>query len=199
MVEKNACFILGLVVAGLMMVSLFGIAWLVILADELGVSNWIGAETVQAYFTSRAAWQDTVGNEITGYATALFFAASCVPVGLDRISRIIIRYGPSGKKDFFRRINGLQRKYLMPFHTIMSTLALGLGILHLALSTCVVNPLPELGLLLSGILVATGFLFKWRAIPTTIRKALYMLHASPVVSGILLFVLFTGHVVMDMD
>ena len=81
----------------------------------------------------------------------------------------------------------------------MSVLALGLGIVHLTLSSCVANPLPQLGLILSGVLVASGLLFKWKAVPNTVRKALYQFHASLIVSGILVVVLITGHAVMDFD
>jgi hypothetical protein len=117
------------------------------------------------------------------------------------ISRTVIRYAPFGErvKGFIRRINNVQRKYLMPLHAYLSILALGLGILHLYLSTCAANPFPELGLILSGILVATGLLFKWKAAPTILRKALYQFHASLIVSGVLLAMLFTGHAVMDSD
>ena len=87
----------------------------------------------------------------------------------------------------------------MPFHTYLSILALGFGILHLTLSSCVANVLPEMGLILSGILVAAGLLFKWKAIPTKIRKTLYQFHASLIVSGVLLVILYTGHAVMDLD
>ncbi len=146
-------------------------------------------------------WQNSSGNEFTGEATALFFAVSIVPVGIDLISRAIIRHVPLGDKvkGYIRGFNNMQRKRLMPFHTYLSILALGMGILHLTLSSCVSNPFPELGLILSGILVVTGLLFKWKAVPSKIRKSLYQFHASLIVSGILLVILYTGHAVMDMD
>ena len=87
----------------------------------------------------------------------------------------------------------------MRFHTYLSILALGLGILHLNLSYCAANPFPELGLILSGILVATGLFFKWKAVPAALRKVLYQFHASLIVSGVLLVILYTGHAVMDSD
>ena len=102
-------------------------------------------------------------------------------------------------KRFIRRANIIQRHYLMPLHTYLSILALGLGILHLTLSSCIANLLPELGLILMGVLVITGLLFKWKAVSKTFRKALYQFHASLIVSGVLLVILYTGHAVMDLD
>jgi hypothetical protein len=42
-------------------------------------------------------------------------------------------------------------------------------------------------------------LFKWNAVPNTVRKALYQFHACLIVSGVLLAILFAGHAVMDVD
>jgi uncharacterized membrane protein YidH (DUF202 family) len=113
----------------------------------------------------------------------------------------VIRYMPFGEKvkGFIRRINNIQRKYLMPLHTWLSIMALGLGILHLTLSSCVGNPFPELGLILTGVLVTTGLLFKWKAVPSAIRKTLYQFHSSLIVLGVLLVILYTGHAVMGLD
>jgi uncharacterized membrane protein YidH (DUF202 family) len=199
--NKTSWSILGLAFIGLMIVSLAGIALLAVLVDELAEIGWAVPNFMQAYFAYRETWQGSTGNEFTGEVTALLFGASCIPVGVDLISRTIIRCAFFGNrvKGFIRRINSAQRKYLMPFHTCLSILALGLGILHLSLSHCAANPFPELGLILSGILVATGLIFKWKAVQTTFRKALYQFHTSLIVSGVLLVVLVTGHAVMDLD
>jgi hypothetical protein len=188
-------------ILGLVCVSLAGIALLAVLVDELAEIGWAFPNFLQAYFTYRETWQDSTGNEFTGEATALLFGASSIPVGVDLISRTVIRYMPVGErvKGFIRRTNNVQRKYLMSLHTYLSILALGLGILHLGLSSCISNPFPELGLILSGSLVASGLLFKWKIGPTRIRKALYQFHVSLIVSGVLLVILFIGHAVMDMD
>lgn len=199
--NRTSWSILGLAFIGLVIVSLAGIALLAVLVDELAEIGWAVPNFMQAYFAYRETWQGSTGNEFTGEATALLFGASSVPVGIDLISRTAIRHVPCGNrvKGFIRRINSAQRKYLMPFHTYLSIFALGLGMLHLSLSDCAANPFPELGLVLSGMLVATGLLFKWRAVPTTFRKALYKFHASLIVSGVLLAILYTGHAVMDVD
>jgi hypothetical protein len=199
--NKTPGTVLGLAFIGLMIISLAGFALLAVFVDELAESGLAVPNFMQAYFSYREAWQDSTGNEFTGEATAWLFGASSVPVVVDLISRTAIRYVPIGEtaKGFIRRINAIQRKYLMPLHTWLSVLALGLGILHLTLSSCLTNPLPELGLFLCGLLVATGLLSKWKAIPAILRKALYQFHASLIVTGALLLILFTGHAIMDLD
>jgi hypothetical protein len=185
----------------MMIVSLAGMASLAVLVDEPAEVVWADPNFTQAYFSYRETWQDSTGNDFTGVATALLFGAAMFPVVVDLISRAIIRHVPVEErvKGFIRRINSIQRKYLMPLHTYLSIIALGLGILHLILSSCAANPLPELGLILSGILVVTGLLFKWKAVPSKFRKYLYKFHTSLIVSGVLLAILFAGHAVMDSD
>jgi hypothetical protein len=185
--NKNSLSILGSALIGVMIISLAGIALLIVIVNELAESGRAVPGVMQTYFSYREAWQDNTGDEFTGETTAWLFGASSIPVGVDLISRTVIRYVPFGErvKGFIRRINNAQRKYLMPFHTYLSILALGLGILHLTLSTCLTNPFPEMGLILSGILVATGLLFKWKAVPTTFCKALYKFHTSLIVTGVL--------------
>lgn len=196
--NKATPSILGLAFIGVMIISLAGIAILVVLVDELSESGWAVPNFIQTYFSFREALQNNTGNEITGEATAWLFGTASVPVGIDLIARTIVRYAPFGESilGFIRSVN---RKYLMPLHTYLSILALGLGILHFTLSSCVANPFPELGLILTSILVTTGLLFKWKIVPSAFRKVLYQFHASLIVSGILLVVLFTGHAVMGLD
>ncbi len=166
------------------------------LAGELDEANFAPATLVE-----HEARPAQTGDEFTGEVTAWLFGVSSVPVGVDLISKTATRYLPLGERvnTFVRRLNTTQRKYLMPFHTYLSILALGLGLLHLSLSTCAANPLPELSLILCGVLVLTGLLFKWKAIPATFRRALYQSHTSLIVTGFLLVILFTGHAVMNTD
>jgi hypothetical protein len=199
--NKNSASILGSAFIGAILISLAGIALLFVIAYELAESGWAVSNFMQAYSSFREALQNNTGNEFTGEATAWLFGASSVPVGVDLISRTVIRYVPVGGtiKSFLQRANNFQKKYLMSLHTYLSIVALGLGILHLTLSSCIANPFPELGLILTGILVTTGLLFKWTAVPTIFRKYLYKFHASLMITGVLLVILFTGHVVMGSD
>jgi membrane protein YdbS with pleckstrin-like domain len=101
-----------------------------------------------------------------------------------------------GSLEWFSRMN---KKYLMPFHTYLTILALALAIVHLMFSSCP-NPFPEWGLGIAGILVATGLLIKLRIaakISPKLTKWVYQFHASLVVTGILVSVLLTGHLLMD--
>ncbi|MCX6064989.1 MAG: hypothetical protein NT121_04445 [Chloroflexi bacterium] len=191
----------GLTVTGLTIISLAGIAFLAILIIELIESGPAVPHFLQAVLTYREDWRNSTGNEFTGEATAWFFGISAAPVGLDLICRAVIRYTPVGEriKSSILRLNNLQRKYLMPLHNYLSIIAFSFGFLHLILSSCVSNPLPELGLILSGILVASGLLFKSKAVPTTLRKYLYQFHASLIISGVLLIILVSGHAVMSLD
>jgi hypothetical protein len=199
--SKKSPSVLGSAFIGMMLISLVSTALLFVILDELKESGRAVPNFMQTYFSFREALQNNTGNEFTGEATAWLFGASSIPVGVDLISRTVIRYVPAGGgiKSFLRQINNAQRKYLMPLHTWLSIAALGLGILHLTLSSCIANPLPELALILSGILVTTGLLFKWKAVPAILRKTLYKFHTSLIVTGVLLVVLFTGHAVMDLD
>ncbi len=141
------------------------------------------------------------GDSFTGQATALLFAGSAVPVAADILARLVQKHLPLSErlKMLIRRINAMQKKYLMQFHTYLSILALGLGISHLMLSSCESNPWPEIALILSGILVCTGLLFKWKNLPAFLRKNLYRFHTNIMVSGILLIIVYTGHSIMDLD
>jgi hypothetical protein len=201
LINKTSRYLLGAAIIGLVIISVAGMASLAVLIDELEEIGWAAPNSVQAFFAYGQKWQGNFGNEASGEATAWLFGASTVPVGVDLLSRTVIRHAPlrESVKGRIRRINSIQRKYLMPFHIYLSVLALDLGILHLILSSCVANPLPELALILSGILVASGLLYKWKAVPTNFRKILYQFHASLIVSGVLLVVLYTGHALMGSD
>jgi FtsH-binding integral membrane protein len=199
--NKNSLSVLSPACIGVMLISLAGIVLPLVVAFELAENRQPVSNFTQAYFSFREALQNNTGDEFTGEATAWLFGASSVPVGVDLFSRTVIRYVPIGGtvKSIIRHMNNLQRKYLMPLHIYLSIVALGLGILHLTLSSCTANPFPELGLILTSILVTTGMFFKWRAVPANIRKNLYKFHSSLIVSGVLLIVLFTGHAVMGLD
>ncbi len=198
---KSPWTILGWTFGGLIILTLLGISLLVVLFGEIAEEGWALPSTAKSNLTFLTSWQESSGNEFTGEATAWLFALASAPVAIDLISRSAIRYLPVFEKvkGFIRRVNNTQRKYLMPFHTYLSILALGMGILHLNLSSCNANPFPELGLVLSGVLVASGLLVKLKAIPSKIRKPLYQFHVSLVVTGVLFAILLVGHFVMNND
>lgn len=189
--DKTPRSVFGLALIGLAIVALVGVAMLAVLADEL-----VEREPGDSF-----AARNSAGDEFSGQVTAWLFGASGVPVGVDLLSRVIIRFVPLGErvKGYIRRVNHFQRKYLMCLHTYLSVLALGFGILHLAISSCTANLLPELGLILAGVLVISGLLFRWTAVPAKFRKTLYQFHASLITSGALLVILYSGHALMELD
>jgi hypothetical protein len=142
---------------------------------------------------------ESAGNDTTGQATAWVAGAGFVPLVVDWTTRQVLRRVPLREKikSVVIRFNSFQRKFLMPLHTYLSVLALTLGILHLTLSSCPTNPFPEIGLIVMGILTATGLIFKWKKTPAALKKYFYKFHASLIVSGILSAILITGHLVMD--
>jgi hypothetical protein len=192
--QKQFWILLALAFIGLLIVFMVGIIF-------LSVFIYKPAESLLQISDLIKTRQNNTGDEFTGEATALLFGISIIPIVVDLITRKIFRYASGGEilKGIIQRINIGQRKYLIPFHTYLSILALGLGILHLGFSSCIENPLPEMGLLLAGTLVGTGLLSKWRIVPTVFRKYLYQFHASLIVSGLMFVILLTGHAVMDYE
>ncbi|MEI7845086.1 MAG: hypothetical protein WCK35_04695 [Chloroflexota bacterium] len=192
---------LGSALLAMIAISLAGFSVLVLIVNELDKNGQALPSFLKHYFSFTESLQNNSGNELTGEITAWLFGISSIPVVFDLLLKTIIR-----KASFagalivlLQNIIKLQRKYLMPFHTWLSIAALGFGILHLALSACIANPFPELGLILTGILVITGLIFKWRAVSPLLRKVIYKFHSSLVVSGVLLVILYTGHAVMGSD
>jgi hypothetical protein len=186
---------------GLIITSLASISLLVVPENGLAESGLEIPDLLKTFINISRPLRDGVGNEFTGDATAWLFGVSSIPVVIHWISRIILRYIPIGEsiKEVIRRINTFQRKYLMPFHFWLSIPALGFGVAHLTLSSCEGNILPEIGLILAGVLVATGLFFKLNLVPKSFRKALYQFHASLIVSGLLLAILLIGHDAVGLD
>ncbi len=141
------------------------------------------------------------GNEFTGQTSGWLFGIACLPVVFHLATRFLCRRVPllPGLKGLLERLGRVNKKFFMPFHTYLSILALFVATVHLLFSSCP-NPLPEWGLIIAGILVATGLIIKLRfvqKISPKLVKWVYQFHASLVVSGILGFVLLAGHVLMD--
>jgi hypothetical protein len=200
--DRSPLTTLGWVFAGLTLTILVAIALILFLWLEISEEGWrFPVSIIQSYFPSTTALNASVGDEFTGNATAFLFIASALPVVVDLSARWVNRYLPLHQtvKGFIQRLNGVQRKYLLPFHTYLSILALGFGFLHLGLSHCIANPFPEIGLILSGVLIGAGLLFKVKQLPKVLRKYLFQFHTSLIVSGLLITILFVGHSIMDME
>jgi len=138
------------------------------------------------------------GDEFTGQVSAWLFGISCLPVAINLIAMRALRQGPgqSRVKEWIKRFNSWQRKHLMPSHTFLTLGALAVAGAHYLMSTCSSTFLPELGLLSMAILVGSGLLIKLKFGPPSFRKRNYQFHASLVISGALVTILFLGHVIV---
>jgi hypothetical protein len=194
--NKNRVFLFMMII-GFAIIILAGIGLNFFVLDELFVEGLVAPNNMSAFFTFGQNRPQNTGDEVTAW----LFCASMIPVGLDLLFRFLLRLGFLGEasKRFINRINCVQKKFLMPLHTYLSTMALGLGILHLTLSSCVLNPLPEIGLYVSGFLVITGLLIKWKVVPKSTFKVLYKIHTSLIVLAFLYVILIAGHSVMELD
>jgi hypothetical protein len=203
MTASKYLLLFGGILIGLFILMAAGMGLLVLLLDEVSEDREDIAE-----FTSRLHFSfplrrdlENEGNEFTGQISGWLFGIASLPVVFCLTARFIsrrisLRPRLKGLLEWF---TGVNKKYFMPFHTYLSILALVVAIVHLLFSSCP-NLLPELGLIIAGILVATGLAIKLRIIAKVspkFVKRLYQFHASLVVSGILITVLISGHILMD--
>jgi hypothetical protein len=191
--------VFGGILVGLALLMAAGVGFLILLLDEAGEDgrDITGLSSLLSLSSSWRGGQENDGNEFTGQISGWLFGIACVPVAFSLTARLVgrrvaLRPGVKGLHEWSTRVN---RRYLMPFHTYLSIPALALAIFHLELSSCP-NPLPEWGLILAGILVATGVIVKLRIVPR-LAKRIYQFHSSLVVSAMLVGVLLAGHVIMD--
>jgi hypothetical protein len=203
MTTSKFLLLFGGILMGLCILMTTGMGLLVLLLDEAGEDREDITEFIPLLpfsFSLRGGLENE-GNEFTGQASGWLFGIACLPVVFSRTAGLISRrvsLGPrlKGLLEWFTRVN---KKYLMPFHTYLSILALVVATVHLLFSSCP-NPLPELGLIGAGMLVATGLIIKLRIAPKfspKLVKWVYRFHVSLVISGILVSVLLAGHVLMD--
>ena len=203
MTASKYLLLFGGILIGLVILIAAGMGLLVLLLDEAGENEITIAEfnsQLPFSFLGRGN-QENEGNEFTGQTSGWLFGIACLPVVFSLTDRLVsrrvsLRPRLKGLLEWCTRVN---KKYFMPFHTYLSILALVVATAHLLFSSCL-NPLPELGLIIAGILVATGLIIKLRIaskVSPKLLKGIYKFHASVVVSGILVSVLLAGHVFMD--
>jgi hypothetical protein len=201
MTATKYLLIIGGILIGLCILLTAGIGLVFLVLEQAGE----GGEGLTKFRSLLSfPWLSRTGeeNEFTGQTSGWLFGIACVPVVFCLVSRqinrrISLRPRLKSALEWFARVNN---KYVMPFHTYLSVLALVLAIVHLIFSSCPLNPLPEWGLIGAGILVATGLIIKLRIaskpFPKLIKR-IYQFHASLVVSGVLVSLLLAGHVLMD--
>jgi hypothetical protein len=198
---KSTWHVIGLAIIILLTISITGFGQLPVQATRINEIEKDGSNNLLTYLPYQVIGQEDAGDEFTGEAAAWLIGLSLFPIAMDWIARIMIRSGFFGEKvkQFIRQKNTFLKKIFMPFHTYLSILAMVSGILHLIISSCEANPLPELGLILLVILVITGLLFKLKIIPTAVRTSLYKFHSSFIISGLFFVILYVGHAVMEID
>jgi hypothetical protein len=191
------------ILIGLAILMAAGIGLLVLLRDEVGDDR----EDIKM-FTSLLPFSfsfrgnlENEGNEFIGQTSGWLFGIASLPVVLCMTARFISRRASlrprlKGLLEWFTRVN---KKYFMPFHAYLCILAFVVATVHLIFSSCP-NPFPEWGLIIAGILVATGLIVKFRIVSKVSPKLVkwfYRFHVSLVISGILISFLLAGHIIMD--
>ncbi len=194
-------FRIGGIFAGMLILMTAGIGFLLL---EEASENGVGFKDLVPLSRSSFPFNGgevNIGNEFTGQISGWLFGIACLPVVLHLTARFLCRRVALGPrlKGAIERIARVNKKFFMPFHTYLSILAFSVATVHLLFSSCP-NPLPELGLIIAGILVVTGLIIKLRLTRKIFPKSVkwvYQFHASLVVSGILVSVLLAGHILMD--
>jgi hypothetical protein len=139
------------------------------------------------------------GNELTGESAAWVFAAANLTVAFSLIAKGLTRYAPLTTivRDRVKRLNQVQKRYLMPTHYFLNPLALILAFIHFSLSRCPSSSFPEWGLAVMAILTGIGMMLKYKILPKSIRGTVYQIHTNPFLLGLLLLVLLIGHSIID--
>lgn len=140
-------------------------------------------------------------NEATGQAAAWLLIAANLNVVLSLIIRGTTRYAalPAQINDKIKRLNQLQKKFLLPVHYFLNPLALGVAFIHFmsATSACRASGLPEWGLVLMALITGIGVMVKFKLSPKSLRKNTYQIHTNPIPIALLLVILLIGHAVVD--
>ena len=139
------------------------------------------------------------GNEITGQTTAWLFGLANLTVILSLLIKGTIRLFPlpPPAQQSLKRINQFQKKHLMKIHYYLNPIALGMAVIHFALSSCPLSPLPELGLFFISLLLVLGIILKITGSPKMMKRFAYKVHTHPIISMILVSIILTGHLMID--
>ena len=140
-------------------------------------------------------------NEATGQAAAWLLVAANLNVVLSLLIRGTTRYAalPAQINDRIKRLNQLQKKFLLPVHYFLNPLALGVAFIHFmsAISACRASGLPEWGLVLMALITGIGVMVKVKLSPKSLRKNTYQIHTNPLPIALLFVILLIGHAIVD--
>lgn len=139
-------------------------------------------------------------NEASGHAAAWILAVANLNVLISLLIRGT-RFAalPAQINDRLKRINQIQKKFLLPVHYFLNPLALGVAFIHFmsATSQCRASGLPEWGLILMALITGIGIMVKFKVFPKNLRKNTYRIHTNPIPITLLLVILLIGHAIVD--
>jgi hypothetical protein len=109
------------------------------------------------------------------------------------------RFMPLGTalKKSLVNLNRMQKRALMGLHYYLNLSILGIVLWHWLASRCKSSALPELGLMAVLILIALGFLMKFKLCPKAFRNNVYQIHTQPIIFFATFLVLTVGHLIVD--
>ena len=142
---------------------------------------------------------DNEGNETAGQMAAWLLLVANLPVTLSLLIKGTNRFVPIGAelKKTLANLNRMQKKALMWLHYYLNPAILGIALWHWLSSRCKSSALPELGLIVMVIVIALGFLIKFKLCPKAVRKYAYQIHTQPVIFVAMFLVLTVGHLIVD--
>jgi len=142
---------------------------------------------------------DDEGNETAGQMAAWLLLVANLPVALSLLIKGTNRFAPLRieLKRALANLNRIQKKALMWLHYYLNLSILGIALWHWLSSRCKSSVLPELGLIVMVIMIALGFLIKFKLCPKAFRKYAYQIHTQPVIFVAVFLVLAVGHLIVD--
>jgi len=139
------------------------------------------------------------GNEITGQTAAWLLVAGNVTVVISTLIKVLSRYFPFKVNiiSSIKKFNQLQKRHLMRVHYVLNPVALIMGAIHFALSSCRSSPLPELGLICLVVMVFLGLVIKFRMGPKKMLRLFFRLHTGMAAFSVMIVLLVVGHIIVD--
>lgn len=137
------------------------------------------------------------GQETTGVLALLLFSLANIPVAVSLAVKGANRWA-SPAPELKSRLTGFNRRqkgWLMRLHYWLNPPALLMALVH-AILYSQVHVLPFLGLVAAALLVALGFVIRYKLAPLKLRPRVYRLHAKPYLAGAMLLLLVVGHLLI---
>jgi hypothetical protein len=142
--------------------------------------------------------QDHEGGESGGLA-ALLFGVANFPVVLSMLLKASASMLPDRRslRDRIRTLNLRQKKYLMHMHYWVNPLAFGVAIAHFWSSECRSTAMPEFGMVAMLFVFVLGLMMTFKLSPPSMRRFVFKLHTSPIVTILVFCFLLIGHSVIE--